>query len=313
MSLRAILTAALLLLTVGATPAQSSQTDPTGFTAGGRGYLSDRGRIVPVQVPGSTGTLPFSINARGVIVGVYDDRDGISHGFILDRRGFRTVDHPRARGVLDGVAGTGLSSINDQGQIIGTYVEGDRARGFLLERGRFRAIDAPGAVETYPFDINNQGRMTVQTTGSDGGQPHFLVDRGRYTPVEFPGADSTVVHRINERGLVVGVYGNDEEGGVQHGFTLLNGRYRTLDIVGTPITGLNQSTTGGEFVGYYQTETGAIRAMLMKRGRVTPIPFPGVTTSAYDINDRGQIVGAGFPGGQGATAMASISSSHFSS
>ena len=56
-----------------------------------------------IDVPGSTGTLATGINASGHIVGIYYDAAGNSHGFLLKRGQFFTVDVP---GSLVGVSGT---------------------------------------------------------------------------------------------------------------------------------------------------------------------------------------------------------------
>src|SRR5262245_15466612 len=52
------------------------------------GFLLDRGRYVPIEHPAAaTQTLAFGINNRGQIVGLYDDAEGRSHGFLRDSRG----------------------------------------------------------------------------------------------------------------------------------------------------------------------------------------------------------------------------------
>jgi uncharacterized membrane protein len=269
-----------------------------GFTGGGSGYLrTPDGDLSPVNVPGATGTLPFGIDSRGKIVGLYDDADGVTHGFILEHGEFTTVDHPEANGVLHGLSGTGLVSINDHGQIVGSYVDGDRARGFVLDGGRFIPVDAPGAIETSAFGINDAGQITVQALNPDGSEPQYLLDRGRFTRVGFPGAeDNTVLHKINDRGQAVGAYADAPE--VQHGFVLDRGRYTTVDVPGALVTGINDSTAGGRFVGYYANEgdTG-VHGYVMRRGEVVTFDVPGFdNTTAYDINESGQIVGAGIPG-----------------
>jgi YD repeat-containing protein len=90
----------------------SAGAAPTGYALGGRGFLIENdGRLRPVNIPGATGTAPLGINVRGQIVGAYDDRDGVSHGFVRDERGrVTTIDHPRAHGVRDGIAGTIFSA-----------------------------------------------------------------------------------------------------------------------------------------------------------------------------------------------------------
>jgi probable HAF family extracellular repeat protein len=99
-ALAAVVAVALVALAVP--DAASAQEDPdppaelAGFTGGGQGYLLDDGRFRRIEVPGATGTLPFGINNRGQIVGIFDDANGRSHGFLWERGRFRTIDAPRA-------------------------------------------------------------------------------------------------------------------------------------------------------------------------------------------------------------------------
>ena len=132
----------------------------------------------------------------------------------------------------------------------------------LLERGRFRSLpDVPGSVVTTHLRNNNRG----QTVGAYGeldpdGTPRsrgFLM-RGRdVTRIDVPGALVTLPLGINDRGQVVGSW---------------VGRDATVN----PATG--ELNPGHGFV--------------WDRGHVRTFDIPGATnTAAYEINNRGQIVG----------------------
>ena len=130
--------------------------------------------------------------------------------------------------------------------------------GFLLERGRYTTLEVPGAtVETAASGINNGGQIVGGARG--GGVPDrgFLRDaRGRYTTFRFPGARSTLAQKLNDRGR-------------------------------GQLTGLYSNTTddprdGADLAGFLRDA----------RGRYTRIGVPGArTTTAYGINNRGQVVG----------------------
>jgi hypothetical protein len=61
---------------------------------------------------------------------------------------FTTLDVP-------GAASTFALGINDAGQIVGSYSDGARDHGFLLDTdGSYTTLDAPGAIHTYAYGIN---------------------------------------------------------------------------------------------------------------------------------------------------------------
>jgi probable HAF family extracellular repeat protein len=272
-----------------------------GFTGGGRGFLREPdGEFVPVNVPGATGTFPLDINNHGQIVGAYDDADGVTHGFLLSAGRFVTIDHPDATGVFNGLAGTVVLGINDRKQLVGTYVASDNLlHGFLLDRGRFIPIEGPGAVTTILVDINNRGQIIVQASNPDGSLPQYLLERGVFTPIAFPSAADTVAHKINPRGQVAGGY--VDSAGTQHGFVLDRGRYTSIDVdvPGSVGTVLNQSNARGDVVGYSIRSldlSDAVAFVMRRGGTITTFDVPEAATStASAINERGQIVGAGFP------------------
>jgi hypothetical protein len=80
--------------------------------------------------------------------------------------------------------------------------------GFLLDRGRYTTIEAPGATEeTAAGGINNRGRIVGGARGDGRPDRGFLRDvRGRYTTIKYPGARSTLAQSINDRGQVTGYF-----------------------------------------------------------------------------------------------------------
>src|SRR5215471_6682991 len=55
---------------------------------------------------------------------------------------------------------TGMSGVNNVGDVVGTYLSGFGLRGFLLDTtGHFQTIDVPGAFSTDAYAINNSGEI----------------------------------------------------------------------------------------------------------------------------------------------------------
>jgi len=76
----------------------------------------------------ATGSLTAfaAINPEGDVVGTYTGADGTSHGYLLSRTGFTSIDFPGA-GLTEG------NGINPQGAVVGRYTDSSgRCHGFLM-------------------------------------------------------------------------------------------------------------------------------------------------------------------------------------
>jgi hypothetical protein len=79
-----------------------------------------------VDVPGSSYSNPYAINSAGDVVGFFLDAAG-SHGFVLSKGVYTTLDYP---GAVPGT--TGASGINDFGEVVGDYTDANGAlHGFI--------------------------------------------------------------------------------------------------------------------------------------------------------------------------------------
>ena len=101
---------------------------------------------------------------------------------------------------------TYANAINDQGQIVGTFLDTSGAvHGFLKDGETYTTIDVPGATGTYAYGFNNSGTIVgvfVTLYGSGGG--FVRTSDGRITVVNFPGGLATWIFNINDREDICG-------------------------------------------------------------------------------------------------------------
>ena len=78
---------------------------------------------------GWVGTIVWGINDSGMMAGYYMTDDGIFFGFLHDGDDFvQTIAHPGTS------SSTMVFDINNNGQIVGSFMDGDNQYGFLLEQ-----------------------------------------------------------------------------------------------------------------------------------------------------------------------------------
>src|SRR5437016_948096 len=135
--------------------------------------------ITTIDVPGAVLTAPQGINSPGDVVGVYNDTNGVAHGFLLSQGTFTTIDVP-------GHLQTAARGINERGDIVGQYDDGPltgptSSHGFVLRLGQFATIDFPGVSFTGVFGTNNQGEMAGNIIDNAGVNHGFLYQDGMFT------------------------------------------------------------------------------------------------------------------------------------
>lgn len=99
---------------------------------------------------------------------------------------FTTIDFP-------GAASTSANGINNNGYIVGSYVEGGNPRGYLFDGIDYTTIAFPGADVTVPRGINDSDHI-VGSYGAENlltDSHGFLFDDAGYTQFDFPGSTLT--------------------------------------------------------------------------------------------------------------------------
>jgi hypothetical protein len=202
---------------------------------------------------------------------------------------FVTLDDPNAD------HGTFAAGINDAGAVVGHFVVGLTNEGFLYQNGQYTTIQVNGLNATLT-SINNAGTMAGFYSDAAGLHGFTLTSGGTVTTIDDPNAvNGTEVTGINNKGDVVGFY--YDSAFTAHGFSLINGAFKTIDYsgagtgagAGTFAQGINGSDliVGGVIGGI----SGGI-GFAYNGTSFTKVTVPGATsTFGGGINDAGSLVG----------------------
>jgi hypothetical protein len=240
---------------------------------GPRLYKSTGGTYQTITIPGSdpfrTPTA-YGINNASSIVGGYTPAGSMSgeRGYILTGGSLTTIDIGPA------------ASINNAGQVVGSYSDGSRPFGYHWNAGVVTTINVPGSVFTAATGINDAGHVTgIYSTNLIGGNYRgFVWSNGTFLSLNFnvPGANMTFAMDINNSGDITGDY-SPATGG--RGFVYRNGVYTTLEPPGAHPglifpSGINNL---GQVVGNYSGEDtihGFLASPVVAGSSTPPIPEP---------------------------------------
>lgn len=242
------------------------------------------------------GTIPVSINQKGVVAGYYLDKNSVSHGF------FRQASGQITEFDVSGMTNPNVACINSAGQIVGNARRNNVTHGWLRNpNGRFVIIDPPGSTFTSPAQINDNGEIAGTFEDAALALHGFLRDAsGNYTIIDDPngsggGATGTQVFALNANGVTAGNYPDENTAGIRAFVRDQFGTFTNFD----PVTGgalevfpiaVNLS---GEITGsYYNSDFVTHTFIRDPSGVVTDFDMPNATgTFPTGMNASNTIVG----------------------
>ena len=245
-----------------------------------------------------------SINDSGQIAGTGGNSDGMTRAVVWQN------DSATELGAYPGTstAESRAYGINDAGDVVGYsfwYDTGDFY--WLATLWKSGKIYALGPVEPIParqseaLDINNFGQAVGWSTVNHVSQAALWQD-GLTTTLPMPGGSPGEAHSINDAGQIVGWFSPYTDN--IHAFIWENGRSTDLGTFGNSLTYAEAINNRGQVVGYSQGENGC-RPFIWEGGSLVDLndlvssESNWLLETAMDINDAGQIIGAGRnPAGQ---------------
>lgn len=208
-------------------------------------------------------------------------KTGLYEGFVYASGTFTPINFPNSNG-------TQAMGINDQGDVVGLYLDSDSIQhGFLKVGTKYTSIDVKGDTAAEAWGINNSGQITVFAVNSAGGYESFLYNGKTFKKISDPkaGSTGTIARIVNNKGDVAGAYFNSSSDEV--GFLLHGGKY--YDVVDpkadnvTKPDGLNDTL---EIVGRYTNSSAATLGFKATTKTADDVFAPTVDTSDRDGVER---------------------------
>ncbi len=255
----------------------------------------------PQELPtlGGVSAQAFGVNDAGFVSGVSDTPDGSSHAFRA-APGAMPVD----LGTLGG-ANSAAFGIAANGAVAGYSSTGSEIHAFrYTDGGGMQDLGTLGGGTSFAWATNVAGVVVGQSYTSDGHPHGFVYAGGAMNDVGTFGGSASNATAVNASGVVVGAATN--AAGRYHAFRLApGGTLADLGTLGGNWSGAEGVNGPGDIVGWSQIATGAFHAsMWSASGAFIDLntlvdPASGwVLTTAYAINDKGQMTGYGFLNGQ---------------
>ncbi len=226
--------------------AAGTYTDSSGLY---HGFLFQPNGTVITFDTGGGFTIPLGINAAGKIAGYYSAY-GNDHGFLRNLAGgITTLNEPSAL-----CFGTQAMSINDGGQIAGTYWDATSCQehGFIRDAsGNYTSFDVPNGSAVLSAYLTQSGEIAGSYLLFNEVFGYTRDTLGNITTFGAPGSGSfdTSVTGVNSTGETTGIYYVVNVTGTQLYLRDAVGNFTTFTVTGwTSTAGIKDS---GNIVGGY--------------------------------------------------------------
>jgi probable HAF family extracellular repeat protein len=248
-----------------------------------------------------------AISDNGLIVGGSTGTGIIFNAFLLDREGFHDL------GTFGGPASVAFS-VNARGDVVGQSDTPDLdsngveyiSVAFLADReGVHNLGTLPGFNHSQAYGVNNRGQVVGWTYNQDPAIPFrtlptfraFLYHKGTMVDIGTLGGATSIARSINDSGRIVGssrIFAQTVSAQEIHAFVYEHGEMTDLGTLpGFTYAEALAINNRGQIVGHSGATRSSPRVgFLYDRGVMSAIgTLGGVSSTAWAINDRGQVVG----------------------
>jgi uncharacterized membrane protein len=202
---------------------------------------------------------------------------------------YTTIDVP-------GATHTNVFRINAKGHLVGAFVGGVGARGFLKRGGALDTLHYPGAVGTNARGLNERG--DIVGAYAMGGKTHgYVLSQGVYSTLNYPLANQTALWDINDNGAISGEF-QAVVGGQWQGFVWREGTFTPLGLPNAFLSAGYGINNRGDVAGHvrFARPSGLTKMLgfIWRDGdQVAEIDYPvdNYMSCAQGIGDDGSLVG----------------------
>jgi probable HAF family extracellular repeat protein len=256
--------------------------------------------LLPAHV--TTAAVEYAVTAIATELGPYGGaRDINDHGVVVGE--VYINDTPRAYMFANGAATLifGGSSpystaygINESNQIVGDYKYAAAWHGFLYDRGAITTLMsvAGGTSGVMAYAINEDARIVGTSVSTDGHWVPAILSEDSATQLPTLGGPRGGANDINDAGDIVGLA--EIPNGDPRAFLYRQGKMINLGTFGGTQSEAYAINNSGDVVGYATDTVGTKRGFLYDGGSLRDLGSLGGDTTAFDINDRGDVVGWSF-------------------